>query len=363
MTRIHRALTLTLLLILSTASTLATAQRQAGDPGSGIQYHPIMDPQRGIVQAVFPYPASWQIDRPGSRLFASGPGGIQIHPAESNQFFWSNDPNWRRGAQQMGTLAPPLPIQQALEQIVRPAARARGQQLISSFAIPEISGFWQRFQAGMPNNGMRRQVEALGSEWRDARGQRTFVAIVQLVSHSPQSLSWQLHTQSLTAPDPVFDRAVTDFRYAVGAGQINPRWQAIMNNQYVERERQNDAFWAEASASSHAAHQQRMAAIHRAGQTALSVGNTYSEILDISHAGHLNRDSIQSAGQSNSIRQISGHAIISNRETGEHYEVEDDGKHYWVNADGLYISTDNPLFDPRLNPEIRHEQWTRFVKQ
>ena len=35
----------------------------------------------------------------------------------------------------------------------------------------------------------------------------------------------------------------------------------------------------------------------------------------------------------------------------------------WVNNDGLYIATDNPLFDPRNDQRINGENWTRFVKE
>ncbi len=352
---------ITLVLMSATVAALANPMT---DSSTEMQYHQVMDSQRGVTQAVFPFPAAWQIHGEHASVFASGPGGIQLYQADSNQFFWSEDPQWRQVAGQQGkVLMAPLPMNQVLQQIVAPAAQNHGNRLVNSYPVPEISGYWQRYIAGMPNNGMQRRVEALGTEWRDGRGQRTFVAIVQFVSRDRQSASWQLTTQSLTAPEGVFDQAVADFRYAIGNGQINPQWQAMMNNQYVDQRRCSDAFWAEASARSRAAHQQRMAAIASAGQTARSVGNTYSEILDISHAGYLNRDSIQSEGHSAGIRQISGHTIIGNHETGEHYRVEDGNNHYWVNNDGLYIATDNPLFDPRLDQRISHENWTRFVKE
>lgn len=362
MSRVQWAPILTL--ILTTASALVAAPLSAYGSENGIQYHQAMDPQLGIARAVFPYPASWQLHGQNGPLFATGPGGIQLYPVESNEFFWSDNPMWRQTAWQQGKqVVAPLPMNQVLQQMVMPAGQALGNQLINSYPIPEISGYWQRYIAGMPNNGMQRRVETLGTEWRDGRGQRTFVAIVQFVSRNPQSVGWQLHTQSLSAPEHAFDQAVADFRYAIGNARINPQWQAMMNNQQVDRQRRDDAFWAEASANSRAAHQQRMAAINSAGQTARSVGNTYSEILDISHAGYLKRDAIQSGGHSAGIRQISGHTIIGNHETGEHYRVEDGSNHYWVNNDGLYIATDNPLFDPRIENGINHHEWTRFVKE
>jgi len=331
---------------------------------NGVQYHEVIDRQRGIVQAAFPYPSDWQIYGDTGQIFASGPGDVTLYQADTNQFFWSNDPMWRQTAWQQGKqVLAPMPINQVLQQLVKPAAQAQGNRFIRSYPIAGVDGFWQRFVANMPRTGMRRRVATLGTEWTDGQGVRTFVAILQIASEDRQSASWQLSTQSLSAPEANFDQAVADLLYAVGNGQINPQWQALANNQHVNQLRRNDAFWADASANSRAAHQQRMAAINSAGQAARSVGDTYSDILDISHAGYLKRDSIQSGGHSASVNQISGHAIIGNHETGEHYRVEAGHNHYWVNADGKYIATDNPLFDPRTHRAINQQNWTRFIKE
>lgn len=342
----------------------ATLQPALGQSSNGIQFHQIVDAQRGMVQAVFPLPASWEIHGDQGQVLASGPDGIVLYESDVNQFFWSNDPMWRETVWQQGKqVLAPLPMNQVLQQMVAPSAQSQGNRLLKQYPIPGVQGFWQRFVAGMPQTVRQRQVNALGTEWTDGRGQHTFVAIVQIVSADQQSLVWQLSTQSLSAPEAQFDQALADYLYAIGNGQINPQWQAAANNQHIQERRRNDAFWADASARSRAAHEQRLAAINAAGRSARTVGDTYSEILDISHAGYLERDSIQSAGHSAGVNQISGHAIIGNHETGEHYRVEDGHRHYWVNADGRYIATDNPLFDPRSNHEIRHENWTRFVKE
>ncbi len=351
----------TLLLILA-----AGTMQASNGPGteSRMQYHQVMDRQHGMVQSVFPYPADWRFHGENATVYGSAPGGITLYPSDTQIFLWSNDPMMRQTAWQMGKqVMAPLPMNQVLQQLIVPSAQSQGNRLVRQFPIPAISSFWQRFVAGMPQDGRQRQVEALGTEWTDGRGQRTFVAIVKVLSSDRQSIGWHLVTQSLTAPEAQFERALSDYLYAIGNGQINPNWQAVMNNQHVDFQRRNDRFWAEASANSRAAHHQRMAAINSAGQTARNVGNTYSEILDISHAGYLDRDAIQSGGHHSTINQISGHAIIGNHETGEHYRVEDGHRHYWVNADARYIATDNPLFDPRMDPRIGQENWTRFVRE
>jgi hypothetical protein len=103
-----------------------------------------------------------------------------------------------------------------------------------------------------------------------------------------------------------------------------------------------------------------MAAINARGAAAQSVGGTYSDILDISHQGYLSRDNINNADHGSGINAIHNTTVIGNHETGEHYNVDGNNNYYWVNDDGVYIGTDNALFDPRLNQATRSAQWNRF---
>jgi len=123
------------------------------------------------------------------------------------------------------------------------------------------------------------------------------------------------------------------------------------------------SYWEEAGRISRDAHQQRMQAIQARGSAAKSVGDTYSDILDISHQGYLSRDSINSGGHSHSVNAIQNTTLIGSNSTGEHYSVDRNNSYYWVNGDGKYIGTDNPLFDPRTNPVTREESWSKFHKE
>lgn len=75
------------------------------DAATGVQFHQVMDRQRGMAQAAFPYPAAWQVCGRHAPKFATGPGGIELYQVDTNQFFWSDDPrtdqrlsheNWTR---------------------------------------------------------------------------------------------------------------------------------------------------------------------------------------------------------------------------------------------------------------------------
>lgn len=360
---------LSCLLLLTCVACAAGPEAGGGDaegtdpaPAADIRYHEIRDPQSGVVQAVSPIPASWEVRSPDSPVYMAGPDGVRLYRTETTNFAWADDPFGRESAAMMGhRVMPPLPLDEVLAQLVEPAANAQGERLQGSYPVPEIEGFWQRFVAGMVQTGSQRQVRALGTEWTDGRGKRTFVALVQSITRQGQGLIWTLQTTSLEAPEEAFAEARAAYLYAVGNTRINPDWQQMANGQLVGQLRQNQAFHEDMMARSRAAHQQRMAAIQQAGRTARQVGDTYSEILDISHAGFLNRDSIQSGGHAATVDAIGEWSVIGNHETGEHYKVEAGSKYYWVGHDGRYFGTDDALYDPRTDRRVNDVEWTKFV--
>jgi hypothetical protein len=346
------------------ASAERPEQAAAGVPAE-IRYQEIREPQSGMVQAVSPVPASWEVQPEGSRISMTGPGGVTLYRTETTSFTWSDDPFAQQSARQMGhQVVPPLPLDRVLAQMVEPAARAQGNRLLRSYPVPEIEGFWQRFVAGMVQTGNQRQVRALGTEWTDDRGQRTFVSLVQSITRDPQGLIlWTLQTTSLAAPEDAFDEARIAYLYAVGNTRLNPDWQQMANGRLVGQIQRDRAFHDDMMARSRSAHLQRMAAIEQAGRTARQVGNTYSEILDINHAGYLNRDSIQSGGHAATIDAIGERTLIGNHETGEHYRVDAGSNYYWVGNDGRYFGTDDPLYDPRTDQRVNDVEWTKFVTE
>jgi hypothetical protein len=349
----------------------ATPENSAGEredstaqAATQLEYHEIRDPNNGMVQAVSPFPASWEVQPTGSAVYMSGPSGVKLYRTETTNFAWADDPFDRQSAAQMGhKVAPPLPLEEVLRQMVEPAARAQGNRLLRAYPVPEIEGYWARFAAGMVDTGSRRQIRALGTEWTNGQGTRTFVSLVQTVLHKPPSTFWTLQTTSLAAPEEAFEEARAGYVYAVGNTQINPQWQQVMNGQLVGQLRQNQAFHEDMMAKSRAAHQQRMAAIEQWGNTARSVGQTYSDILDINHAGYLTRDSMNSAGHSATIDAIGERTVIGNHETGEHYTVDAGSRYYWVGNDGTYFGTDNPLYDPRVDDRVSGVEWSKFVNE
>src|SRR5690554_3360143 len=127
---------------------------------------------------------------------------------------------------------------------------------------------------------------------------------VQTINQMGYSILWQLNTSEMEAPEMHFEEAKKAYLDGLAMTEVNPQWQEYMNGKLIGQIQQNKAFWAQKSAESSRLHQQRMAAINARAQTARSIGNTYSEILDINHSGYLNRSNMVDKGHANTVDMI-----------------------------------------------------------
>ncbi|MCB0639120.1 MAG: hypothetical protein KDC54_20965, partial [Lewinella sp.] len=299
------------------------------------KYHEYIDPNNGLVQARYPIPQSWHVNSTDNPIYIEGPNNLVVHKAETQNFMWSNDPMMQQTLQMGGqNLAQPMSNRQILAQFVRPNAESQGYRFQTSYELPEVAGFWQRIFHAMVNTGSQNQVEALGTEWLTSSGTKSLILMVRWQSVKDGLVYWNIQTSELETAPGDFEKARNAYCYSYANAQLNPQWMQYMNGQLRENIRSSNEFWANASRQSAAAHQQRMSAIAARGNAARSVGDTYSDILDISHQGYLTRSNINDAGHEATIRSINETTLIGNHETGERYSVPAGSNYYWVSGDG-----------------------------
>jgi len=343
-------------------TSLKTDTIRAQQPANKIKYQYVQDPKSGLIQYRSPLPSSWILHQEvNAPFFITGPDGIKVSNIPTETYFYSNDPFMLQTMQMSGKeIAPVYSLDQIIEQHIKPSAQAQGYLYLNKYPLPEVVSFWQKFSAGMLQTGSQLQIHVVGTEWKDDKGNHSLIINVQMVITKGQAITWILQTTELEAPASNFEEAKKAYLYGVGNTEINPQWQQYKNGELRGQIQRNDAFWAAKSQESAQAHQQRMAAIQARGNASRSIGQTYSEISDISHAGYLKRSDINSAGHSKSINMIGGHTVIGYPETGERYNVEAGSKYYWVNKNGEYFGTDNSLYDPRIDNRINGSEWMKF---
>jgi len=93
-------------------------------------------------------------------------------------------------------------------------------------------------------------------------------------------------------------------------------------------------------------------------------GEIYSDILDINHNGFQNRGNISTGSQTNAVNGIWGRQVVTNPNTGNSFTAEGYSDQYWRNDNGQYFGSDDPNFDPNLQPEFYGGgNWNSFYSQ
>lgn len=343
--------------------TVAESSMTDGPPArKGLTSLEYMDPQTGMVQHRAPYPGGWRYDsNPNDQLILRGPDGVEVYRSNSGQIFYSNDPFALESVQMTGSqIAPVAPLQQYLLQQIAPYMSQRGFELTDQFPMPKIKEFWELFGAAMPQGLSTKHFDVMGAEWVNQDGTRALTILVQNVFLRDNLINWHVSVNELYAPAAEYESAKEAYVYASENTEVNPQWQIAKNNELLAQLRADRQVWDERLRQSRIQHIERMNAILARGEAASSVAKTNSDILDISHQGYLKRSNMVSAGQADTINMISEQSVITNPGTGELYKVDAGSQHYWVNAEGRYISTDNSLYDPRTDQQMSDQQWERF---
>ncbi len=321
-------------------------------------FHDIADRSDGMIERRVPLPPGWHVDAEHNFV---GPEGMRTVSPLFYSFMYSSDPFAMETIRMMGNqaVAPLMSLDDYLQSAVVPALEQRGYKLITRYAMPEMVTYMRRGFALSPAIA-NRDWRSMGTEWERRDGKRSLIVLTQSVRHAGDLLQWSISSLELEAPPARLEHAKSVLLQALAGTQFNPQWQQREENKLQAGRARSEQFWGEATRQSAAAHQSRMQAIQSRAASSAAVANTYSEILDINHAGYLNRSSMVDAGQTRSVNVTSGHAVIGHGESGERYRVESGSSHYWVNSRGEYFGTDNSLYDPRTDQRISDQQWTPF---
>lgn len=330
-----------------------------------LEYNNIYDHSNGMVICQIPLPKNWNFNsKKDAEFTVTAANNIKVAKTESQNYAYANDSFSLQSLQKMQSqdliISPVESLSNILQNYVIPSAQSQGYTLINSYKLPNVSKFWNRFESGMLNTGSKRHYNLLGTDWKDNNGNMSFIVFRQSIIQKGNFVYWTLQSTELEAPSAHFEAAKEAYIFGLANTRLNMKWQQYKNNELLRNIRNNNAFWENATRQSRNAHNQRMAAIQARGNNSRTIGDTYSDILDINHSGYLKRNDMNNSGQSRTINMIGERSTISSMATGERYNVEAGSKHYWVNTNGEYFGTDNSFYDPRIDERVNNTEWTQF---
>lgn len=340
------------------------ARSKAREPGprpGKLVMHPIPDPNTGEIQMQVPLPIGWAFAKPGSGgVNITGPDGITVSGTANWRYTYSEDAFALQSARTLGRtmIAPPMTLEQFLREVWQPKIAQQGYTLLGAYPLAQVGDFWRRMSQYDP--GAPVAYDSIGTDWKRPDGSNALVTLTRSLSRVGPYTNWSIYAVELIAPARDFETAKSAYLYSMANTEFNPQYQRASAARLGQRLAADKAGWDDATARLLAGHRARMGAIEAAGNTSASIAKTYSEISDISHAGFLKRSSIVDRSQASVVDSIHGTTVISNAATGEAYRVPAGNKHYWVNNRAEYISTDNPLLDPRIDRRLNDSDWVLF---
>lgn len=325
----------------------------------------VYDDTNGLVMLHFPIPKDWNYNADKNAEFMlNAANNIRVAQPQTQTYAYSNDAyslqTLYQNQSQNIEIAPVASLSDILKNQVIPSAESQGYTHIKNYELPGVLGFLQYHETITLKTSMKSEFHVLGTDWKDSNGNKSFILFVQSIMYKHGFIYWTIQSTELEAPEAYFNEARDAFVYALANRQINMAWQQAKNKELLESIKRNNAYWASVTRQSQILHNQRMAAIESRGNISRSIGNTYSDILDINHAGYLKRDAMNSAGQSKTVNMIGERSTISSMATGEQYNVQAGSKYYWVNNNGEYFGTDNSFYDPRTDNRVNNTEWSQF---
>lgn len=311
--------------------------------------------QQGTVTSRMPFPQGWKMQKAAAgQPSLVGPNGVQVINYPYKSFIYVNDPQMQQMYYQSGQTLRYWPgAEQWVQQdLVQPLGQ-EGWQLQRWYPVPEVARMdkWYNDQLykAMP---AQLDVLAIGSEWRDANGDRAFIISHIIVSTDQTMQTWYYFSSLLTADEDHFDRAVKQYIFSMA----NTRYELGPIMAYNQRE-------AQKAGQSWAAFNQRMAqnqaAFERQQRNYVNNSNAINDaIMD----GWKERNASSDRMQEKTVDGIWEQGNAVNSSTGDQYKTSNNYNHYWINSRGEYISTNQSNYDPNLDQDLNGSNWEQLQK-
>lgn len=313
---------------------------------------PVKD-ARGRLIAQIPFPSGWKM-MPAKQGEPSilGPNGVQIMNTPLNSYTYTNDPYMQQMYYQSGTQLRYWPGAEALvQQDLVPELQKEGWLLMNSYLIPEVAKVDKWYNDQLYKVApMQMEILAIGTEWKDSKGQLAYIVTHVQVSTDANMQYWSHYSSILVAEPDHFKKAVKQYTFALA----NTRYTLEPIMEYNRSE-------AEKAGRSWAAFNKRMAQ-NQANfeQQQRNYVNNSNAVSDAIMDGWRKRNASSDRQQEQYIDGIYEETNTVNTTTGEQYKVDAGYNQYWMNNNGQYISTELDDYNPNYDDNMNDQNWQQL---
>ena len=313
----------------------------------------VMDSKRNMPMSQLPLPASWQIDNSNPAVFLTGPNGIRVDHLRNQSFMWTDDPYFQQIYAQSGSqLRRRTTLQNLFPQDFTPQLQQNGFKITKQYNLPELARkdgeYMNKLYQSMPS---QKEFDALAVELDGPNNQSLLFILRGFSSYSQGLMIWGYHGLVLQSTNKDFENAKNALINGLIKNQHNPAQIAAYNR---EEQQKSQASWN--------SHNQRMASNQRnfnAQQAAFR--NSSNAVNNSMMETWKNNNAASDRSHNQYINEgIWDQTTKTNPNTGQQYYVDNDANNYWMNSGGEYISTDDALYNPNLDPNYNNQDWTEM---
>lgn len=302
--------------------------------------HTVKNPQTGQPSMYIPFPSSWKfID--GAALgepAIKGPKGLTFISYPPQSYIYSNNSMMNQTYQSNGLqVMTPVGIENVLNQVIFPQGQQMGMTLLNQYPLSEIAAKDREYSARLGGGDSPQKIfQVAGTEWKDGAGNKVLVVVHYFEIRSSSIINWGYNAEMLKVEQPGFEQAKKQYVYAMAnkvfdqndvakfkielAGKIKSQEEVATNIRKINEQGSRERLAGDAAANEHAR-------------------NSNSAMVE--NKNH-NNDLLQEQ-TNNALNNVN---VVISPFDGKEYQVESGNKTYWINNEGKYIKSDDPLYDP-----------------
>lgn len=311
------------------------ATRYSNNVGNGkVEMRPLIDTKTGKVTAYAPLPANWKTGKTWQ-----GPQGTMVET--------------KQGGMATAQQRPLNSIDQLIQQYIMPEIRRSGAQVRNMIDLPGIARNNQKNHAqywqAMPTRFVH-QVKGIEMTYPGS-GKKSLVIVNLILSSNSYGGLNTYYSTILTANPSRYETDKKTLIFALENLELDPQMVAAYNQ---SEQQKSQVSWA--------AHNQRMRQNQANFDAWQQTQQTLSDVNDIYYEGYQNRSRMNDAGHQKTINGIWEQESGTNPYNGQQMNTSIHNKYNYVNQYGQVFGTNNPNYNPALDPNMNHMEWRKVQR-
>lgn len=302
--------------------------------------HTVMDPNTGKPSMYIPFPSSWKINgnAAAGQPVITGPNGLTVVMFEPQSFIYTNSAMTNQSFQDSGVqVMAPVGSERTMQQLIIPQGEQMGMTLLTQYPLPELAASDREYSAKLNGGDSPQNIfEAIGSEWKDGQGNKALAILNYNELGSYSSITWGYNVVVLKAQESGFEEAKKHYIYAMANKVYDQNAVLVFQRDLA------------ATIKTQEDHATAMRNINSKGSAERLANDaaTSKYVYDSNKAAAENRAHNHEVLQEQTNHVLTDISVVISPFDGKEYQVESGTKIYWINDEGKYIKSDDPLFDP-----------------